>query len=245
MPFTFSHPALVLPIYLYRKRYFSLTGLVIGSITPDFEYFIRMKKGMSVYSHTFSALFWFNLPVALFLAFLFHTIIKKPLIHNLPQWLFIRFAKYENFEWLTYFKRNWLIVLFSILLGAASHLWWDWFTHYSVDNAIGNRRMELNFIYWDFKIYTYTLFHILNSVVGLAALFIFIVQLPFHNGPEKTFKDKWYWVKVIVISSVIIMRFAYAPYLSIDDLAAATISAILLAITFTSFLSKYNKRSVY
>jgi len=44
MPFTFSHPAIVLPLATLRRQWISATGLIIGSITPDFEYFIRMKN---------------------------------------------------------------------------------------------------------------------------------------------------------------------------------------------------------
>ena len=39
MPFTFSYPAIVLPLTYLPRRWFSLTGLIIGSLTPDFEDF--------------------------------------------------------------------------------------------------------------------------------------------------------------------------------------------------------------
>ncbi len=52
MPFTFSHPAIILPLKYLPQNWFSLTGLIIGSLTRDFEYFIRMKV-RSNYSHTF------------------------------------------------------------------------------------------------------------------------------------------------------------------------------------------------
>ncbi|WP_262496247.1 DUF4184 family protein [Flavobacterium piscis] len=39
MPFTFSHPAIILPLKYLPKNWISLTGLIIGSLTPDFEYF--------------------------------------------------------------------------------------------------------------------------------------------------------------------------------------------------------------
>ena len=44
MPFTFSHPAAVLPLRLLPRHWFSLTGLVIGSMVPDFEYFLRSMR---------------------------------------------------------------------------------------------------------------------------------------------------------------------------------------------------------
>ena len=43
MPFTFSHPAVILPATYLDKKYYCLSALIIGSMTPDFEYFIRMR----------------------------------------------------------------------------------------------------------------------------------------------------------------------------------------------------------
>jgi hypothetical protein len=43
MPFTFLHPAIVLPLTYLPRQWFSLTGLVIGSLTSDFEYVLRVN----------------------------------------------------------------------------------------------------------------------------------------------------------------------------------------------------------
>lgn len=104
MPFTFSHPAIVLPLTYLPKKWFSLTGLIIGSITPDFEYFIRMKVQRD-YSHTLSGLFWFNLPLGILLAFIFHGIVRNSLIENLPLFLKSRFSNFTRFNWLNFFKK--------------------------------------------------------------------------------------------------------------------------------------------
>ena len=50
MPFTFAHPAAIIPINSRFKSKFCLTGLVLGSMAPDFEYFIRLKP-YSAYGH--------------------------------------------------------------------------------------------------------------------------------------------------------------------------------------------------
>ena len=128
MPFTFSHPAIVLPLTFLPKKWFSLTGLVIGSITPDFEYFLRMRL-KSNYSHTIDGLFWFDLPLGIVLAFIFHNIVKNSLFDNVPEILKSRFFVFKQFDWNKYFKKNGLVVLISILIGAASHIFWDSFTH--------------------------------------------------------------------------------------------------------------------
>lgn len=128
MPFTFSHPAIVLPLTFLPRHLFSLTGLVIGSLTPDFEYFLRMKI-QSNYSHTISGLFWFDLPLGILLAFIFHNIVRDSLFDNFPAILSSRLTKFKQFDWNNYFKSNWLVVTISVLIGAASHIFWDSFTH--------------------------------------------------------------------------------------------------------------------
>ncbi|WP_434297574.1 DUF4184 family protein [Clostridium sporogenes] len=42
MPFTFSHPAIVLHLEKKWNKYFSFTALILGSMSPDFEYFIYL-----------------------------------------------------------------------------------------------------------------------------------------------------------------------------------------------------------
>lgn len=73
MPFTFSHPAIILPLTSSKRQWFSATGLVIGSMTPDFEYFIRMKV-QSDFSHTLPGLLWFDLPLGLLLSFIYNAL---------------------------------------------------------------------------------------------------------------------------------------------------------------------------
>lgn len=128
MPFTFSHPAIVLPLTYLPKKWFSLTGLVIGSLTPDFEYFLRMRI-KSNYSHTLDGLFWFDLPLGLLLAFIFHDFVRNSLFDNLPKFFKSMFSAFRQFNWNEHFRKNWFVVAISILIGAASHILWDSFTH--------------------------------------------------------------------------------------------------------------------
>ncbi len=83
----------------------------------------------SIYSHTLFGLVWFNLPLGVLLTFIFHNLVRDPLIRNLPDCLRSRFSSYIGFRWNAYFWKNWKIVAVSVLVGAASHLLWDSFTH--------------------------------------------------------------------------------------------------------------------
>src|ERR1700712_2189360 len=118
MPYTFSHPAIVLPVTYLPKKWYSLSGLIVGSITPDFEYFMRMKD-FSKYSHTIGGMFWFDLPLGLILLFIFHNIVRNVLVEYLPFSLNIRFSAFTNFNWNKYFRKNIIVVLISLLVGIA------------------------------------------------------------------------------------------------------------------------------
>src|SRR5262245_66554750 len=79
MPFTLAHPAAVIPL----KRYLPLSALVVGSLSPDLEYLVRLRA-VSHLSHTLTGLFSFCLPVGLVLLWLFHRFVKQPLTLLMP-----------------------------------------------------------------------------------------------------------------------------------------------------------------
>ncbi len=128
MPITFAHPAIVLPLLKKRYKLFSATGLVIGSIIPDFESFIRFNEHKH-YSHTWLGMFWFDLPLAVIVAFIFHNVVRDPLISNLPPFLENKCRQFMGFRWNAYFRQHFVKIIISMLIGIALHLVWDAFTH--------------------------------------------------------------------------------------------------------------------
>lgn len=128
MPFTFAHPAIVLPLSSLPKRMVSLTALIIGSMIPDFEYFIRMKL-IGIYGHSLGGLFWFDLPLGLLVYFAYQRLVKNHLIDYLPAYLNRRFSAYKNTAAGQLSVNNIAIIMICLLMGAASHIFWDGFTH--------------------------------------------------------------------------------------------------------------------
>src|SRR5438094_335730 len=130
MPFTFTHPSAVLPFNYLPKRWISFSALVIGSITPDFEYFIRMIDE-SFYSHTWAGLFWLDLPLGFLLWLLYHYVVKEPLLLHLPLFLSRKFNRHiPRKRFIIYWKRI-PVVFCSLLIGALTHLVWDKLTHHT------------------------------------------------------------------------------------------------------------------
>ena len=117
MPFTFAHPAAVLPFGLFPPRWISMTGLIVGSLMPDFEYFLRLKV-QSDYSHTIAGLFLFDLPVGLVNYFIFQKIVRKSLFDNLPRVIRSRVLQVPRTSLTPNSKNSILVIIASILIGA-------------------------------------------------------------------------------------------------------------------------------
>ncbi len=236
MPFTFSHPAIVLPIAYLPKRFYSITGLVIGSIIPDFEYFIRMKI-KSDYSHTIVGVFWFNIPLAILFAFVFHNRIKASLLNNLPSILRVRLANYKTFNWNQYFRKNWLIVIISILVGVGSHLFWDAFTHHTGYFVQNSKVLFGHTTLFGSEIANYKLLQHGSSLLGAIVIFMIILKLPKSNTTDSSNSN--YWRVVLLITSVVFgLRFLVNYNLLIGNAVVSFISAVIIALIITPLLLK-------
>ncbi|MWN32906.1 MULTISPECIES: DUF4184 family protein [unclassified Gilliamella] len=199
MPFTFAHPAIVLPFYK-KTKFFSMTTLIIGSMSPDFEYFLRMKIKSDM-SHTLLGIFYFDLPITLIVAFIFHSIIRNELIKNLPHFLYKRFAHYLTLNWKQYCLHHWFIVLTSALIGILSHIGWDSFTHLTGFFVKHLPFLQQPISLKNTDIPIYQLLQHGSTLVGMSLICIFILRLPIMIDKKNTISFLyWGLVMMIVIS---------------------------------------------
>ena len=123
---TAAHPVAVLP---FRRLKLDWTCLVIGSMSPDFEYFLRADLS-STLSHTLRGLFVFCLPITIVAAALFHHVVKLPALRVAPMSVARRLAGYAQRPWMPRWTvATVAILVLSALVGAATHLFWDGITH--------------------------------------------------------------------------------------------------------------------
>jgi len=237
MPFTFSHPAIILPLTCLPRKWFSLTGLVIGSLTPDFEYFLRMKI-QGHYSHTISGIFCFDLPLGILLAFIFHNVVRNSLFDNLPTILKSRLLAFKHFDWNAYFKGSWHIITLSILIGAASHVFWDSFTHehrYFVQKipALAN-----NIAFFGKQIPTFTILQHLSTLIGGLAIAFALYRLPDDKNIVGQFNIKYWSLLTSLSLTIIALRILTGlDYKLYGHLIVTTISAVLISLTLTPILT--------
>jgi membrane-bound metal-dependent hydrolase YbcI (DUF457 family) len=163
MPFTVSHAAAVLPLHRLSNYQLPLTALMVGSMAPDFGYFFSYEASRPL-THSFLGLFVFSLPVGLLVWLFYVAMLEKATITLLSDRWHTRFAHTDAIT-------SSLIAraAIAIVLGAATHLLWDSFTHRGtfVTDAIPALLGPTPGVAW---LPIYHLLHGLSSVVGLVIL---------------------------------------------------------------------------
>lgn len=223
MPFTPAHPAIVLPFI--NKKCFSATALIIGSLSPDFEYFFKASVS-GVHGHTFWGLFYFDLPVTIIFAFVFHLLVKENLIGNLPFFLQRRFHSVLQFDFKKYFSERYGVVIYSALLGAASHIFWDGFTHngsFFVKYFDVYQNVHVHFQGVDYPLF-YALQHI-STAIGLTLIVVFVLFLPMDLSSHPKQPRIAYWI-VLVMLGMIFFAARFTLFPSDFDLGNAVVTGI-------------------
>ena len=174
MPFTISHAAAVLPLRGFGKLRLPLVALMIGSMSPDFAYFLP-GDFERVETHSIPGLFWFSWPVSIGLWLLFVRVLEQPTFALLPDQWHARFQPSDRALTLT------TLALASVaaILGAATHLVWDSFTHRGtavVDALPGLHAVAFHYHGW--RIRWFLVLQHVSTVAGMLALAVWVWKLP-------------------------------------------------------------------
>lgn len=168
MPFTVSHAAAVLPLRRLGKGRLPLAALMVGSMSPDYSYFLPGDLAL-IPTHTFSGLFWFCLPAGLLVWMVFVHLLESPTLSLLPEAWRVRITPSDRR--ITFTALAFACV--AIVIGAATHVIWDSFTHRwtPVVQALPFMRISLFKIGYG-HIYVYKFLQHLSSAVGMLILLI-------------------------------------------------------------------------
>lgn len=126
MPFTFCHPLAVVPLRRFCPGRLNFAALVIGSMSPDFGYYILQFRAAG-FAHTFLGTLAICLPSGLVALAVFHGL-RRPLCYMLPRRHRLALMPGPG-------RRAWpggraiCAAALSVLLGAWTHVIWDAFTH--------------------------------------------------------------------------------------------------------------------
>jgi hypothetical protein len=119
MPFSPAHPAAVLPLIRWCPKQLSFPALVIGALTPDIGYLF----GIEQFCHNWLGSLGFCVPVGLVLICFFYAV-RMPIVTLLPPT-----HRQALLPYCAQRHGTWGSLVFSLLIGAWTHLVWDSFTH--------------------------------------------------------------------------------------------------------------------
>jgi hypothetical protein len=179
MPFTVSHAAAALPVHALFRR-LPLAALMIGSMAPDFAFFVPFAPFRSS-THSIAGLLTFCLPAGLVVWFVFLRWMEHPTMALLPDaWR----EKLTPTGPIT--ARLVGLASLGILVGACTHNLWDSFTHSHtwVTTALPSLR-ENSAALGGAPLYH--LLQVASSVFGLAVLMMWLLNLRNRPMPQPPF----------------------------------------------------------
>jgi hypothetical protein len=127
MPFTISHAAAVLPFARPLARWRLLSAAIIGSMVPDFGWFMPWHPPR-IDTHSAASLVTFCLPMGLATFWVFQQLLKTPVLAVLPDAAHARWRRFKEPADIGSVKQ-WLLASLGVVAGAVTHLVWDGFTH--------------------------------------------------------------------------------------------------------------------
>lgn len=242
MPLTFAHPAAVLP-FSRKSRYIHFSAMVLGSMAPDFEYFLRGQP-LGEIGHTFSGFLLFNLPLVTVIYYLYHIFVHQTLFNHLPVFL-------QDF---TSGKRDSRIPLkvivfgYSALFGMLTHVIWDSFTH---KNGFMVMRLPvlnntLSLVGYDIPMYK--LLQHGSTLFGITLIVIYMSyracsqKKPDHAATISTKRKIVFWSLLFLLTIVILLLWYLIDYISIQSYGIAVVRIIdsfLVSLLILSIFLKY------
>lgn len=172
MPFTVSHTVAVIPLYKYLGKFGALSALIIGSMTPDFAYLTPFLVDQRMDSHSLIGLYLYCIPMGLTVYFLYHLLMAPVIVSILPKSI-QRHLHPDLFAGKLPDIPSYAL-LFSIILGALTHIFWDFFTHQSgIPQYVSWMDIPLTNID-GYDIMPYRVLQHFSSIFGLSLLIFWI-----------------------------------------------------------------------
>ncbi|NEU32038.1 DUF4184 family protein [bacterium LRH843] len=229
MPLTFAHPAAVLP-FSRKNKYIHFSALVLGSMAPDFEYFLRGQPVGEV-GHTLSGFFYFNLPLVAIIYLIYHSFIHQPLVNHLPA--FLQDFKKEKVN--ASHQLNLIVFIYSALFGMLTHVIWDSFTHQNGFMVTKAPILAYAYNIFGFDISLYKILQHGSTLIGITIIIGYIYYRAKKSPKNANIRIKQ---KVIFWSLLIFLAIVFATlWILFDYVSVMNYGIIVVRIIDSTFVS--------
>ena len=215
MPWTLVHPAAVLPLRKYCANRHLFGALVVGSVSPDFGYYVG-RFDMATAAHTLLGLLIVCLPTGLVLLVLIR-MLHRPVANLLPQRHRQALLSLPRMPQLSN-PMTILCVSGATVIGAVTHNVWDSFTHRA--GYVVARWPPLQMPAFMVGTKTFWVFEVLQHVSTTIGLIIVVAAYlgwlrgTDHGTPApSSFSDGWRYgilISIVAISLVLSIPVARA-----------------------------------
>jgi hypothetical protein len=201
MPFTLAHPAAALPLRRRLRGLGSASALAVGSMVPDLPYFLPVGID-GPESHSAAGLLWFDLPMGL-ACWLVYVLLVRPFAFDVLPAAVVRRVEAPDVRPDLSLRALPRIVV-SVLVGAATHVAWDSFTH-----ATGAGVDLFPILHTEVPALAgyeiYSLLQHLSSIVGLALLAWWTRQWLRRTPPRPLDRPLLPpWVRALAVAAVVL-----------------------------------------
>ncbi|HEY6367991.1 MAG TPA: DUF4184 family protein [Candidatus Binatia bacterium] len=250
MPWTFTHPAAILPLRRFCPAPLDFSALVIGSMVPDLGYYLY--SNLASLAHSFFGSILVCIPAGLALWIMFN-LLRKPLCFVLPQPHRGALAAFAATP-LSLRPRALMAAGVSVLLGAWTHIVWDSFTHNTwVVKQLPLLRESI-FQLSNVEFPWYVILQQLSTVIGATILVAaYCSWLRLYRGsatdPSTGADDRWRYLFLVVVVALALViavpravqvasRFEGYPALRVlvFRITVDTTSAFLTLLTLSSLV---------
>lgn len=182
MPFTLSHPAAILPLRRLLGRAAVLPALVIGSMAPDFPYFV-LQGQFRAETHTLPSVLWFSVPAGWIVFLAWRFALRPASLVVVPTAVASRLGPAGPWPAA-------MGVTVSLAVGALTHVLWDGFTHSNGAfvrefPALRAHIVQLfHYPLWSYKVLQHGSTLLGGATVVLAASAWFARTAPLHAPPS-------------------------------------------------------------
>ena len=239
MPFTLAHPSAVVFI---KNRYLNLFGLILGSMAPDFIYFLLFNPSSNL-GHTFIGFIILNLPICFLLNYLIFKFVKDAFIINLPTFIskyYIYLLNYTNN--IKSFKEA-IVFTYSCIIGMLTHVIWD-----ACTRKTGYFVIHINFLrnkidILGLQIPIFKIIQHCSTVIGFFILIVYLYSIrKLSNKNLNKINNKFRYHIIAIIFQILTIIFSYIVFknFGIGRIVVTFINGLFIGYLISSIIYKYS-----
>lgn len=236
MPFTLAHPAVVI---FSKNKNFNLLGLILGSMAPDFIYFLLFNPSSNL-GHTLLGFSILNLPICFLLNYLILKFIKNPFIINLPSKICNYYTYLINYDFNFRSTKDIFVFSYSCIVGMLTHIIWDAFTHKTGYFVVNINLLKESIHILGYQVPFFKLLQHGSTLLGFFVILYYLYTIRrYSNKCINSNKFQYHLIAISIQILIIILSYLIFNNFGIGRFVVTFINGLFLGYLTSSIIYKY------